>query len=69
VKFKCPNCEKSIIVQSNVVQGDTIIKSRLVFLNKDKNVLCKCNNCKKIISLPLSFRKSTIEEKTKIIDI
>jgi len=69
MKYKCSNCGKDIIVQSNVIQGDMIIKSRLVFLNQDGNVLCRCTNCKKIVSLPLDFKKSTIVETKEVIDI
>jgi len=59
--FKCPNCSHNIIVPNNKDDsntGDVIIKSRLVFLNKDGNILCRCTNCKKLIGLPISFNNT-----------
>jgi hypothetical protein len=61
-KFECPHCNKTIIESNQKTlssnDNDLIIKSKLIFLNEDGKVLCKCS-CKKIISLPLDFCKST----------
>jgi DNA-directed RNA polymerase subunit RPC12/RpoP len=55
-KYKCPNCDKTIIENNQEsFTNDIIIKSKLVFLNEDGKILCKCSNCKKTISLPLDF--------------
>ena len=59
--FLCPHCKHPIVEANNEEQakkGDLIIKSRLVFLNDDGNILCKCLNCKKLTALPLSFLKN-----------
>lgn len=70
--YNCPNCNKTIIEKNNYnfLSEDIIIKSKLVFLNRDGKILCKCSSCKKIISLPLDFSKqeSKINLK-KIIDL
>ena len=68
--FKCPNCESNIVDNNKNRNGDLIIKSRLVFLNEDGNVMCRCQKCKRVVGLPLNFIKSskTIKEKL-IIDI
>lgn len=60
--FKCPHCNKVIIeknLKDETKPNDIIIKSRLVFLNEDGNVLCRCPDCKKIVGLPLNFIKSS----------
>lgn len=69
--FECPSCKK-VLMENNKKQffdEDIIIKSKLIFLNEDGKVLCKCT-CKKIVALPLDFQKSikTISLK-KIIDL
>lgn len=56
--FKCPHCDKEVIannLKQDEVNNDIVIKARLIFLNEDGNILCRCSNCKKIISLPLTF--------------
>lgn len=60
-KYNCPHCDKTIIEnnKNNFLNNDLIIKSNLVFLNEDGKVLCKCSGCKKTISLPLDYCKST----------
>ncbi len=71
-KFECPSCQKTIIEsnQNNFLSNDLIIKSKLIFLNEDGKVLCKCNSCKKIISLPLDFNKTTNKiEENKLEDL
>lgn len=71
-KYKCPNCDKTIIEnnQSNFTSNDLIIKSKLIFLNEDGKVLCKCSSCKKVISLPLDFSKQNNQINSKeVIDL
>lgn len=58
-EVKCSHCGKVIITNNKEHSGDIIIKSRLVFLNEDGNVLCRCLQCKKPTSLPLNFVKSS----------
>jgi hypothetical protein len=55
-KFVCPDCGKTIIDinDKNFSKNDLIIKSRLIFLNDNGEVFCRCV-CKSIINLPLSF--------------
>jgi len=71
--FECPHCKKQIL-ENNVKQfkntGDIVIKSRLVFLNEDGNVLCRCQQCKQVISLPLTFNKEedSIQRK-EVVDL
>ena len=74
MKYDCPHCKKGIVesnsVDKNAKLNDLVIKSRLVFLNGDGNVLCKCGNCKKLIALPLSFsEKEKILQQRPLIDI
>lgn len=71
-KYKCPNCDKTIIEnnQKNFLSKDLIIKSKLIFLNEDGKVLGKCSSCKKIISLPLDFSQSEQQiNLKKVIDL
>jgi hypothetical protein len=70
MKFECPHCNSNIVDDNKNKAGDLIIKSRLVFLNEDGNILCRCQNCKKIVGLPLNFTKAskTIKE-SPIVDI
>lgn len=58
IKFDCPFCGKTLIEsnQKSFSPRDLIIKSKLVFLNEDGKILCKCV-CKKVVSLPLNFNK------------
>lgn len=70
IKYECPSCG-NILIENNkntFLINDLIIKSKLVFLNEDGKVLCKCSQCKKIISLPLDFYKSekVIKQSTTI---
>ena len=62
-EFKCPVCNKTIIennLKNNKSENDLIIKSRLIFLNSDGEVLCRCLECKSMVGLPLEFiKKST----------
>lgn len=61
--FKCPHCGKGVIESNDrddgAGKGDLVIKSRLVFLNDDGNVLARCAECKKVIALPLNFSEKT----------
>lgn len=70
-KYNCPYCKKTILENNqNNISNDLIIKSKLVFLNEDGNILAKCTCCKKIIALPLDFSKQKMQITTqKIIDL
>lgn len=61
MKFECPHCKKEILTNNSgneTKNGDIVIRSRLVFLNSDGNILCRCLNCKKVVGLPLTFTSS-----------
>jgi len=70
-KFDCPYCNKTIIEknQNNILSKDIIIKSKLIFLNEDGNILGKCSSCKKLISLPLMFNEKDKFINSNIIDL
>ena len=57
--FECPHCNNNIVDNNKNRTGDLIIKSRLVFLNEDGNIMCRCQKCKKVVGLPLNFVKSS----------
>ena len=67
--YNCPHCGKSVIENNDREDGagknDLVIKSRLVFLNEDGNVLARCPDCKKIIGLPLNFTETKNSINTK----
>ena len=73
--FECPHCNKKIIEDNDrpgATGSDIVIKSRLVFLNDDGNILARCPECKEIVGLPLNFVKSsqTISpQEKKLIDL
>jgi len=68
--YKCPHCGSNIVDNSNITSKEIVIKSRLVFLNNDGNVLGRCLKCKNVVALPLSFTKSSdILQVKEIIDI
>ena len=72
MNYKCPKCSKEIIAdnKNDLTDNNIVIKSKLVFLNDDGNVMCRCPQCKKVVGLPLNFMKSSnsIQEK-QIIDL
>lgn len=55
--FKCTNCNKDIIVKSGEPGNSSglLLKSKLIFLNDNGEILCKCKSCKSIIALPFTF--------------
>lgn len=57
LNYSCPHCKKKL-VEGNKKTPDSsglIIKSRLVFLNDNGQVLCKCVQCHNVVGLPLNF--------------
>ena len=58
-QYKCPKCGKQILEENEKDNTGIIIKSRLVFLNENGEVLCKCLQCKTLVPLPLNFIKSS----------
>ena len=58
-QFKCPSCGKPIVEENENSVNGMVIKSRLVFLNENGEVLCKCMQCKTVVALPLNFVKSS----------
>ena len=73
-EYNCPICGNPIVVKNTKssfkTRNDIVIKSRLVFLNEDGNILCRCQKCKNVVALPLHFNKSLREiSKKEIIDI
>ena len=70
--FLCPSCGKEIISankEDGSQAGDRVLKSRLVFLNNDGNLLCKCGECRKVVALPMAFAFNKEEPGIKIIDL
>lgn len=65
-KYKCPECGKTIIENNIENQNNLIIKSRLVFLNENGEILCRCLDCKSIVNLPLNFMKSSQAIQQKV---
>lgn len=57
----CVNCGKELLAD-NGIEGHgsgLVLKSRLVFLNNDGQVLARCKNCKGLSPVPLTFVKSS----------
>ena len=70
--FECPVCHKPIISNNQndmTKSGDLVIRSRLVFMNEDGNVLCRCSDCKNVVALPISFKVEGVKDGTKVIDL
>jgi len=63
--FNCPKCNREIISNNNLQKSGIVIKSKLVFLNEDGNILARCKNCKSIIPLPLIYNKYQNDIKEK----
>jgi len=59
---KCNKCGKYIFQKSNNPDcKGSVIKSKLVFLNEDGSILCKCPYCKEISPIPLKYSNSKKE--------
>jgi hypothetical protein len=72
-KFVCPECGKTIIEKNlkNITEADDlVIKSRLVFLNNNGEILCRCLECKHLTTLPLNFLPNNLSiQQTAVVDL
>ena len=55
--YNCPKCNKELISENKLQKSGIVIKSKLVFLNGNGEILCRCKECKTVVPLPLIFNK------------
>jgi hypothetical protein len=58
--YNCPKCNKTLICENDkneIKESGIILKSRLVFISDEGDLMCRCLNCKAIIELPMNMIK------------
>jgi len=62
--YNCPKCDKELLSKNNIIKSGLVIKSKLVFLNPNGDVMCRCKRCKSVVALPILFNQFKSNEST-----